>query len=231
MYFKKVSDMQEGVTILNNFIKEYSSIDNMKKVIEYNRCYLYRDIYNAELKLTKADPYKYLYVLRALLQPFLVFKALYYPQYNLLALCFYDEQGIIDKYFDGMIEFQNSTDQDYDYNTWNILGDFFINKAKEFETMSVDGLIKTSKYFLEDYNNDKEYFLKRIDYCSRSAMYDFVWNTLDLDCWLYHKESKSNIFIPINLCVPLVNDNETLFFELHKHFFKLWEEDNKKGEH
>ena len=59
-------------------------------------------------------------------------------------------------------------------------------------------------------------------------MYDFVWKTLDLSDWLYYKESKDNIFIPINLCVPLTNDNEDLFFEMHKHFVKLFEEDNKK---
>lgn len=228
IYFKKVESMEDGIKLLNTFIKDYSTIDNIKKVLEDNRYYLYRDIYNSELKLDKKDPYKYITILRHLFQPLLTFKAMYYPEYKLIGICFYDTTNTINKYFDNFIEFQNSCDQDYDYNTWDILGDFFINKAKEFETLSVDELIKTSKYFLEDYNDDKEYFLKHIDYHRRSAMYNFVWDTLDLDNWLYTKVSSKNIFIPINLCVPLVNDNETLFFEMHKYFFKLYEKEMKR---
>lgn len=227
IYFKQVESMEEAIKVLNNFIKDYSSIENMKKVLEDNRYYLYRDMYNADLKINKQEPWKYITLLRYLFQPLLVFKAMYYPQYKLLGLCFYDD-STIHKHFDNFIEFQNSCDQDYEYDTWNILGDYFINKAKEFETLPVEELIKTKEYFLEDYEEDKEYFLKNLDYHRRSAMYDFVWKTLDLSDWLYYKESKDNIFIPINLCVPLTNDNEDLFFEMHKHFVKLFEEDNKK---
>lgn len=228
IYFKQVKSMEEAITVLNSFIKEYSSIDNMKKVIESNRLYLYRNIYNSELKVSKKDPYKYITILEHLFQPLLTFKAMYYPKYKLLGLCFYDETNTINKYFDNFIEFQNSCDQDYEYETWNILGDFFINKAKEFETLSVEELVKTDEYFLECYNEDKNYFIKKLDYHKRSAMYDFVWCTLDLDNWLYYKQSKTGIFIPLNLCLPLANDNETLFFEMHKHFIKLFEEDDKK---
>lgn len=228
IYFKKVNNMEEAINVLNSFIKEYSSIDNMKQVVEDNRFYLYRDIYNLDLKLTKKEPWKYLTVLRHLFQPLLVFKGMYYPKYNLVGLCFYDPHNIVDKYFDGKIEFQNSCDQDYEYETWNILGDFFINKAEYFKTMPLEELLKTNDYFLDDYNYDKEYFLKMLDYHRRSSMYDFVWKELDLDSWLWTKESKTGLFIPLNLCVPLTNDNETLFFEMHKHFFKLYEEDSKK---
>lgn len=226
IYFKQVESMEEAITVLNNFIKDYSSVDNMKKVLEDNRYYLYRDIHNADLKIVKSDPWKYITLLRALFQPLLIFKAMYYPQYKLLGLCFYDDITI-HNHFKDFIEFQNSCDQDYEYDTWNILGDFFINKAKEFETMSVEKLIEVDKFCLELYNDDKEYFSKHLDYHRRSAMYEFVWSTLDLSDWLYHKVSKTDTFIPINFCVPLTNDNENLFFEIHKHFIKLFEEDNK----
>ena len=228
IYFKQAESMEEAIKILNNFIKDYSSVDNMKKVVEENRYYLYRDIYNAGVKIDMTEPYKYITILKHLFQPFLVFKAMYYPQYNLLGLCFYDSQNIIDKYFDGLIEFQNSCDQDYDFNTWDCLGEFFINKTNEFKTLPLEDLLQRDKDLLDDYNEDKDYFLKKLDYNRRSAMYDFVWDTLDLDDWLWNKVSSNNTFIPINLCLPLSNDNETLFYSMHKHFLKLFEEDNKK---
>lgn len=228
IYFKQTKSMEEAIILLNSFIKEYSSIDNMKKVIEDNRYFIYRNIYNAELKVSKKEPYKYITILKHLFQPLLTFKAMYYPKYKLLGLCFYDETNTINKYFDNFVEFQNSCDQDYEYETWNILGDFFVNKAEYFKTMPLEELLKVNDYFLDDYNYDKEYFLKILDYHRRSSMYDFVWKELDLDSWLWTKESKTGVFIPLNLCVPLTNDNETLFFEMHKHFFKLFEEDNKK---
>ena len=227
IYFKKVESMEEAISTLNNFIKDYSSIDNMKKVVENNRHYLYRDINNIGFKLSEDVWWESIPLLRGLFQSLLVFKAMYYPQYKLLGLCFYDSQGIIDKYFDGLIEFQNSCDQDYDYDTWNTLGEYFINKANEFKTMPLEGVLESNKHLSIDVDG-MDYLLETLDYHRRSAMYDFVWNTLDLDDWLYTKVSKNNTFIPINLCVSLTNDNETLFYGMHKHFLKLFKEDNKK---
>jgi hypothetical protein len=229
IYFKKVKSMEDGIKTLNAFIKEYSSIDNMKKVIEENRYDLYRYIYTAGVEIDITEPYKCINIFKHLLQPLLIFKAMYYPQYNLLGLCFYDSQNIIDKYFDGLIEFQNSCDQDYEYDTWNILGEYFINKTNEFKDMPLEKVLELNKH-LSIEEDGMDYLLKTLDYHRRSTMYDFVWDTLDLYDWLYYKESKSNIFMPINLCVPLTNDNENLFYSMHAHFLKLFEEDNdKKG--
>lgn len=226
IYFKKVESMEEAISTLNNFIKDYSSIDNMKKVVEDNRYYLYRDINNIGFKLSEDVWWESIPLLRGLFQQLLIFKAMYFPQYKLLGLCFYND-STIHKHFDNFIEFQNSCDQDYEYETWDILGEYFINKANEFKDMPLEKVLELNKHLSIEVDG-MDYLLKTLDYHRRSAMYDFVWKTLDLDDWLYTKVSKNNIFIPINLCVPLTNDNENLFYGMHKHFLKLFTEDNKK---
>ena len=65
IYFKQVESMEKAISTLNNFIKDYSSVDNMKKVLEDNRYYLYRDIHNADLKIVKSDPWKYITLLKS----------------------------------------------------------------------------------------------------------------------------------------------------------------------
>lgn len=203
IYFKKVSSFEEGVKILNDYIKECNNIENMKKVIDNNIEYLQQRFKKCGVDLDKIckkylkqtyyifDPIFY-NIGTLIFQSLLTFNTKYYPNFNLLTLCIEDSIDITDKYFDGNIEFQNSCDQDYDYETWNILGDYFINKAKEYEKMPIEKLINIFGYLDEE---DRE---QRLDYFRKVAMYDFVYNALDLDKWIYNFEQKEEKFISLN---------------------------------
>ena len=213
IYFKKVSSLEEGVKILNDYIKEYKDIEIMRKVIENNMEYLNQqfkkcgvdldEICEKYLEKNYINDSTFFNVGATVLQPLLTFNARYYPKFNLLALCIKDSTNTIDKYFDGNIEFQNSCDQDYDYETWNILGDYFINKAKEYEKMPVKELIDTFEFldeedeeFKEEVKEDVEH---RLNYFRKVAMYAFVYDALDLDNWIYNYEQKEGIFLPLTL--------------------------------
>lgn len=228
IYFKKVSSFEEGVKILNDYIEEFNNIENMKKVIDNNMEYLQQQFKTCGVNLDEICK-KYLnqkyYIFNPIfynigtliLQSLLTFNAKYYPNFKLLTLCIEDSTNTIDKYFDGNIEFQNSCDQDYDYKTWNILGDYFINKAKEYEKMPIEKLINIFGYLDEE---DRE---QRLDYFRKVAMYGFVYDALDLDKWMYGFKQKEEKFISLNFnSLPLkFNCVDSLLFYFIK---KLCEE-------
>lgn len=57
----------------------------------------------------------------------------YWPNYDLLGVSGYKFPGEIENWFDGHFTFQNSSDQDYDYETWPAGIDLFatrINRVK-----------------------------------------------------------------------------------------------------
>lgn len=224
IYFKKVSSFEEGVKTLNDYIEEFNNIENMKKVIDNNMEYLQWRFKKCGINLDEICKkcLKQMYytfnqtfynIGILILQSLLTFNAKYYPDFNLLTLCIEDSTNIINKYFDGNIEFQNSCDQDYDYETWNILGDYFINKAKEYEKMPIEKLINIFGYLDEE---DRE---QRLDYFRKVAMYDFVYNTLDLDKWIYNFKQKEGKFISLNFnSLPLRFDwvDSLLFYFIKK---------------
>ncbi len=78
----------------------------------------------------------------------------------------------IDDWFDGYVYFQNSTDQDYDYKTWNFNTTFrkIKNRIKKMKTNKfVEEFIKSDNYYNED---DREDVLKNVDYHKKSFVYD-----------------------------------------------------------
>ena len=229
MYYKKVSSLEEGIKVLNAFIKEYCERENIKKVVEDNSFYISNECERAKLKVSSENSNFY-HFSKYLFQQLLTFKAMYYPKFNLLGLCFYDCTGTIDKYFDGQIEFQNSCDQDYDFETWDILGDYFTHKANEFKKMPLEELLKLDdclkEYIVDEGEEDLD---DRIEYSRKQLMYDFVfYETLDLDSWLWEHESKEGIFIPLDLFVPVVDDPD-LARTMCIHFIEIYEK-AKNGE-
>lgn len=234
MYFKKVDSLDEAVKTLNDFIKEYSSKEVLERIVEEHFLYIYGEMRSIDKKIKweKEDPIDYYHRFQYIFQPLLTFKALYWPEFKLLGLCLDERVCVVGKYFDDMICFQNGCDQNYDYGIWNVLGDYFINKSKEYEHLSVEEIIKIFDYLDEDdfKFKDEETKEHRLDYFRKSAMYRFVWSTLDLEKWLCDKESYENTFIPLNLCVPLCDgNNESVVYNMLMKTFEMYRDLKKEG--
>lgn len=235
MYFKKVNSLDEAVETLNDYIDEYSSAGNLEKVVEENYQYILQEmkligVEKLNKKLDRINFWKHFTLFKYLFQSSLSFQALYYPEFKLLGLCYCSSSDIVDKYFDDMICFQNGCDQNYDYGIWKVLGSYFTNKSKEYEKLSAEELIKIFDYLDEsDFEfKDDETKEHRLDYFRKSAMYKFVWDTLDLENWLCDKESNENTFIPLNLCVPLYGNNDSIVYTMLMKTFEMYKEMKKE---
>ena len=216
MYFKKVESMEEALTIANNFMLEFCTEENLKTFVDDFVYDLIIKIRRENISISQSSFYKHNEFYANLWQSLLIYKFLYYPKHKLLALCTHPST-LTKKFFNCRIGFQNSTDQDYEYETWIPLGDFFKNKVEEFKTMSNKDLLKYSPYLDEDDLRDSY-----MDYHRKSAMYNFVWKELDLDNWLYTKQSFNNSFIPLNMCVPVIYDNYKIRDYLDKYLLECY---------
>ena len=85
----------------------------------------------------------------------------------------------INDWFDGYVYFQNSCDQDYDYETWNFNKTFrrISNRIKKMKPDKfVKEYIQSNDYYNED---DKEYILKDVDYHKKTFVYETIENIID----------------------------------------------------
>lgn len=88
------------------------------------------------------------------------------------------------------IYFQNSTDQDYEYEQWKGLS-CFQSDIEQIKKMGCHDLIeyynKNGYHYIEDDLND-------LDYHRKSLVYDRIFSSLDLDNWLYGRNGNYKRF-------------------------------------
>ncbi|MDF2881293.1 MAG: hypothetical protein K0R54_1850 [Clostridiaceae bacterium] len=101
--------------------------------------------------------------------------------------------------FKTWVSFQNSSDSDYDYNTWNGI-DYFENIVNMVMELSSKQLI-IKNHTLDEVEAD-------IDYYKKVYVSETIYKELDLDNWLYGKEGKFKRII-IN-CI----DSQEKYFKL-----------------
>lgn len=104
------------------------------------------------------------------------------------------------------IEFQNSTDQNYDYDSWHGINYF---EAIVKKIMQADA--KTVALYLNQGNSidyDEEDIKKDIEYYRKTAIYDVIYKTLELHEWLWKRKGNFNSF-----CLQAINSQD-VFFEL-----------------
>lgn len=97
------------------------------------------------------------------------------------ALCIVWDSDVaeINNWFDGHVFFQNSCDQNYDYDTWNF------NKtcrriSNRIKKMKPDKFVKEYIGSSEYYNEgDREYILKDVDYHKKSFVYETIEKIID----------------------------------------------------
>ena len=85
----------------------------------------------------------------------------------------------INDWFDGYVYFQDSCDQDYEYETWDFNKSFrkIKNRIKKMKTDKfVKEYIQSNDYYDED---DKEDILKNVDYYRRTFVYQTIENIID----------------------------------------------------
>lgn len=91
----------------------------------------------------------------------------YWPNYDLLGVSGYKFPGEIENWFDGHFTFQNSSDQDYDYETWPAGIDLFatrINRVKNADDSNLYEYVNKfmAEYSMEEIKADPEYFKNHV---------------------------------------------------------------------
>lgn len=89
------------------------------------------------------------------------------------------------------IEFQNSTDQDYDYEEWYGINYFeeIVRKLKDADAADVAFYLSKER---DSYNKDE--VAEDLEYYRKTAIYEIIYNSLELDRWLWNKEGNFKQF-------------------------------------
>ena len=132
----------------------------------------------------------------------------YWPEKHLLGLSGYDFTYEVNKLFDTHFSFQNSTDQDYDFDCWSDKINVFRNYKQRYMFADLKTLCKDNPkqwYTLEEVKEDPDYYRKTMLY---EKIYEDV---LHLDHWLYNEPDEKFVAITVN---PI--DSDRLKFQLQK---------------
>ena len=116
----------------------------------------------------------------------------YWEEYKLLGLLGWNYSSTIKNLYDAQIYFQNSCDQDYEYEEWGTNVDIFNKIITEVKNENnLDTLVKIcfpcgyNEYDLEDLESDIVYYKK-------TAVYELIFDKLHLDDWICHREDDNN---------------------------------------
>lgn len=104
---------------------------------------------------------------------------LYCEKASTLCIVWGSDVDEINDWFDGHVYFQNSCDQDYDYETWNFNKTFrrISNRIKKMKPDKfVKEFIKSSEYYDE---RDKAHILKDVDYHKKTFIYETIEDMID----------------------------------------------------
>ena len=83
--------------------------------------------------------------------------------------------------------FQNSSDQDYDYDTWSGIN-YFENIVNEVKLYNENDVKILTDFEFDDFNDDA------VEYCKKSLIYEKIYNDLELDEWLYRADEHNGNF-------------------------------------
>lgn len=151
-----------------NIVKKI--VDNPDKLIQNSLIYVPSIRYNIENRYAYTYNSLWLYSL-------FNFNFVYWEQHELLGLVG-ESFGDIESNFNKSVYFQNSCDQDYEYADWPTIK-CFSDIIFQVVNMSIKQLAENfDDYTMEEINHD-------INYYKRCLVYSKIYDTLDLDKWLY----------------------------------------------
>lgn len=174
LMFKQVSNKLEAYELAHEFANKC-----YKKGMEYIEDSKY---YIPSMRLRcgeKADEY-WLYRLFS-------FSFIYWEKYNLLAVLGQRYPEEARELFDLQVYFQNSTDQDYEFEEWGNCIPLFNELVDKAKNMSVDEIYAIFNTDGKDWY-EKEDIEKNLDYYRRSAVYEQIYALLDLNAWLWDND-------------------------------------------
>lgn len=191
MFFKQIK--QED---LFSFIDKVQAEmrNHAKEWIDYNKYYAPSvrlfTLHSDEFKFAKA------YLDEYWLNTLFASRFVYWPDYDLLGVSGYKLPGEIENWFDGHFSFQNSSDQDYDYETWPTGIRQFkarIDRIKNADDSTLYECIDKymGDYSIEEIKADSEYFKK-------VCIYDMIYEDLQLNDWLYNHDNPAFYQLSIN---------------------------------
>ena len=140
-------------------------IDNIENIVKDN--YMYAPFVRYQHKpYTKLENYSDIECNNSWVKQVFTYRYFYLKEHSLLGI--YGLPSSVQNLFDDTIYFQNSTDQDYDLDTWNKIN-LFRHVSEKWKNCTNDYIVSTLELD-DDQKEDIEYF-------RRSGCYGEVWNT------------------------------------------------------
>lgn len=186
MAFAHTADEKAAFCLARSYVDKCTKKENARKFIEDNTIYIpsirYSHIEEATNMAEVADRYW--------LETLFKFRFLYWPKYRLLGLV--GSNRIDDPAFPMSIYFQNSTDQNYDFQEWlegNI--PFFKEHVETITNIPQSKLFDICKDYLDE---DTDLSNPEIElYMRQSLLYQRIFSALELQSWLYADDSKKDV--------------------------------------
>lgn len=114
--------------------------------------------------------------------------------------------------FDNEVHFQNSTDQNYDYEDWGENIHYFNQVVKSVQNMNEEDILKITikrwHYDEDEIEEIREEIKGNPLYYYQSAVYHIIFDELDLDLWM-DDEKESDKFIRFSFCA--INGGDEYF--------------------
>lgn len=200
MFFKQVESKTEafefGIKVMNSLKKNAEEYIRKYKYCIPSHCDFLEDTSSNSYK--QADEY-WLYMM-------FVKSFTYWEEKKLIGMFgerLPKETAIL---FDTEVYFQDSTDQDYDYETWGDKISYFkeiVNRVQNMDKESLLEVMKQRWHYDEDEVDEIQETREKIEkdplYYRQSAAYEIIFDELDLSTWMDDGD-ESDKFTRFNLC-------------------------------
>lgn len=184
LHFRIVKSTEDFLKLIENLQKEFTSKTTVEEIVKSDSFIRYLNRVNFSVQMD--------YNLQeSLLKNFLSFKLYYWKDLNLVGYCYNSTElpKYLEKYFNGFICFQNSCDQNYPYETWEVLGDWVKPIIQKFSNLPKKGLDMID----DEYDMDE-------DYRKQTLVYETIFKQMDIDSTL--NSSSSDIVKCIEIVPP-----------------------------
>ena len=211
--FKKVENELEVLNIINDFPK-FFKLENIEEYIEKEKIRLYA-FYTQQARLCDYDTDKLEFkignnFMLKVINDFFSTIFIYYPNFKVLGMIGYTKVKEIDNKFTKSFEFQNSSDQDYEWEYWNELVDVIPSLKpiiEKYKSMSIEELKDDTD---DDFN---------LEYYRKTALYKYIKELLQIDDVVYQNNDKLIAF-------RVMPNNEKIYrisWKLNDVFKKMYE--------
>ena len=186
MCFKRIKNKKAAYDFALAFTKKcYENADEMleqeKHYIPTHRKYVFGE-----------NAYKFNDVDRFWLYDVFNIRFIYWKKYKLLGIIGDNYPKECMNMIDTSVYFQNSTDQDYDYETWGKKIPLFNLLIWQYKYKNAKQVLKKKNKEYDDYTLEE--ITKNLDYHRKTLVYSTIYEKLSLEKWLYKKGGNYETF-------------------------------------